>query len=317
MSDRGSAPQAATEETPRLDDLMMAMDVVDTLRHQEALVERELGQDSRDTRLKERLRDIYTSQGLEVTDRVLEQGIAALRESRFTYDRRGDGFARTLAMAWVRRGVVGTAIGIVLVVLVAAIGWQSWQATNAQRQAEQQEQRFGEALPAELAAVADMAGDAAETADAREAVARLRADGEAAIARRDGTEAAAAIAALEKLQADLRRTYELRVVSRPGEQSGVFRIPDVNEAARNYYLIVEAVDPDGNVIALPVTSEEDGSVEEVSIFGVRVPRSTYEAIARDKQADGIVDDAIIGRKPRGSLTETYVVPVEDGRIRTW
>lgn len=317
MSDRGSAPPAATEEAPRLDDLMMAMDVVDTLRHQDSLIERELGQDSRDSRLKERLRDIYTSQGLEVTDRVLEQGIAALRESRFTYDRRGDGFARMLAMAWVRRGIVGTALAIVLVVLVTAVGWQSWQASNAQRQAEQQEQRFAEALPAELAAVADMAGEAAETDDAREAIDRLRADGEAAIARRDGPAAAAAIAALEKLQADLRLTYELRVVSRPGEQSGVFRIPDVNDDARNYYLIVEAIDPDGQVITLPVASEEDGSIKDVRIFGVRVPKSTFDAVAADKQADGIVDDAIIGRKARGSLAETFVVPVLDGRILEW
>ncbi len=44
----------------KLDDLMLAMDVVDTLRHQEKLIERELGQEARDTALKTRLRSTST-----------------------------------------------------------------------------------------------------------------------------------------------------------------------------------------------------------------------------------------------------------------
>ena len=41
---------------PKLDELMLARDVVDTLRHQEGVVEKVLGEDSRDATLKERLR---------------------------------------------------------------------------------------------------------------------------------------------------------------------------------------------------------------------------------------------------------------------
>ncbi|MCB1487298.1 MAG: hypothetical protein KDJ88_07550, partial [Bauldia sp.] len=80
-----TAAPATEAPAPQLDDVMLAMDVVDTLRHQDSLVERELGQESRDEALKARLRQIYESQGLEVTDRILDQGIAALKESRFTY----------------------------------------------------------------------------------------------------------------------------------------------------------------------------------------------------------------------------------------
>ncbi len=84
MADVATAP--APEAPPaKLDDLMLAMDVVDTLRHEEALVEKELSQDMRDEALKKRLRQIYESQGLEVTDRILDEGIKALKESRFAY----------------------------------------------------------------------------------------------------------------------------------------------------------------------------------------------------------------------------------------
>ena len=53
-----SAPAAAAPTTApaKLDDLMLAMDVVDTLRHRERLVERELDEDAKEEQLIERLR---------------------------------------------------------------------------------------------------------------------------------------------------------------------------------------------------------------------------------------------------------------------
>ena len=73
----------------------------------------------------------------------------------------------------------------------------------------------------------------------------------------------------------LTQTYEVRIVSRPGEMSGIWRIPDANPNARNYYLIVEAVDAGGNVLTLPVRSEEDGEIKQVSRWGQRVPEAVF------------------------------------------
>ena len=70
---------------PKLDELMLAMDVVDTLRHQEGLVEKALGEDSRDATLKERLRALYEGQGLKVSDRILDDGIRALKAGAMAY----------------------------------------------------------------------------------------------------------------------------------------------------------------------------------------------------------------------------------------
>jgi hypothetical protein len=54
-----------------LDEVMLAMDVVDTLRHREELVAQELAGGDRDAAMLERLRRIYAAQGIEVPDHVL------------------------------------------------------------------------------------------------------------------------------------------------------------------------------------------------------------------------------------------------------
>ena len=92
-----------TVERPPLDDVMLAMDVVDTLRRRERMVARELDEHGRAEDLKQRLRRIYAQQGLDVPDHVIEQGVAALREDRFTYKPVTGGLGRRLAMIYVRR----------------------------------------------------------------------------------------------------------------------------------------------------------------------------------------------------------------------
>ena len=72
-----TAVAAGTPQT--LDDIMIAMDVVDTLRHREDLVRRELDEEQREAELIARLRKIYHDQGIEVPDRVLADGVKALQ----------------------------------------------------------------------------------------------------------------------------------------------------------------------------------------------------------------------------------------------
>ncbi len=76
--------EVVVKEQAPLDELMLAMDVVDTLRHKELMLAREVEADDREQRLLARLREIYTGQGIEVSDDVLKQGVAALQEERFS-----------------------------------------------------------------------------------------------------------------------------------------------------------------------------------------------------------------------------------------
>ncbi|WJR68763.1 DUF6384 family protein [Neorhizobium sp. CSC1952] len=310
-----SSPSGA--KGPALDELMLAMDVVDTLRHQEDVALRELAQDGRDDVLKERLRRIYESQGLTVSDRILDEGIKALKESRFTYEQTPPGLSRTLAGLWVRRGAFGKALAVLVVLAVAWIGWSVWQQTVAERTAEAARIELTETLPRQIAAAGQAALAEARTDDARERVEQLQSDASAALARSDAEAARVALADLDRVRGDLMRVYELRIVSRPGEQSGIFRIPDVNSGARNYYLIVEAVTPDGQLLSFPIRSEENGQTKTVSKWGVRVPQQTYEAVRRDKTDDGILQGEVLATKPRGALEPVFSMAVSGGEITEW
>ena len=108
-----------------LDDIMLAMDVVDTLRHREHLVRRELNEGAREAALLERLRDIYRGQGIAVSDDILAEGVRALKENRFVYTPPAPGLQVSLARAYVRRGSILRVVlaGLVLI----GIAWGGYQ----------------------------------------------------------------------------------------------------------------------------------------------------------------------------------------------
>lgn len=319
-------PASPPDKAPRdLDDMMLAMDVVDTLRHQENLVSRELSEHDRDAQLLQRLREIYHGQGIEVPDRILHEGVQALKEQRFVYTPPGPSFARTVARAWVNRGRIGRLLLTLLALL--AFGWGAYQfgvveparqrVAEAQAQAERNRIELAERLPAALAQGHEDVLRETQVPAAKDRADRLLADGRGAVARGDAEGARQALNDLEVLRAELRREYVLRIVSRPGEPTGVWRVPERNPAGRNYYLIVEPVAPDGRILNLPVTSEEDGRTVTASKWGVRVSEATAMQVQRDKSDDGIVQRNRLGEKRRGQLDVEYQMPVLNGAITQW
>ncbi|AMA55731.1 DUF6384 family protein [Bradyrhizobium sp. CCGE-LA001] len=326
MADQAaSTGQEHLKASSSLNDVMLAMDVVDTLRHQENLVSRELGEEQRDAQLLKRLREIYHGQGIEVPDRILMEGVQALGEQRFVYTPPPASFSRTIALAWVNRGRIGRRVLSLLALL--AFGWGAYhfgvvepaqrRAAQEQAQAERTRVDLAERLPAALEQKHEDLLREAKVAAARERADDLFADGKAAIARGDADGARKAANDLDMLRTELRREYVLRIVSRPGDATGVWRIPQRNPASRNYYLIVEPVTPDGRVLKLPVTSEEDGRTVEVSKWGVRVSEATAMQVQRDKNDDGIVQQNNLGEKRRGQLDVEYKLPVLGGAITQW
>jgi hypothetical protein len=145
----------------------------------------------------------------------------------------------------------------------------------------------------------------------------IRADGEKAVAAGDLEGARSAVSQLQDLRDRLDQEYVLRIVSRPGATSGVWRIPDANENARNYYLVVEALNRRAKPVTVSVTNEETGKAEAVTEWGVRVPEATFNKVRRDKEDDGIIQDDILGAKRRGTLEPDYVMPVSGGAITEW
>lgn len=311
-------PQPAAAPAPALDETMLAMDVVDTLRHAETLVERELSEGDRAAALTQRLREIYASQGIAVPERILAEGVARIAESRFTYQPTAPSFQRRLATLWATRARWGRATAVVaaLLVLVAGGWWFGIERpAELARIAEQRELQEG--LPRALTQEHERIGAATRNADALARAERLLQEGQAAARAGAAADARARLAEMQALRGDLAQDYQVRIVSRPGEQSGIWRVPNANTRARNYYLIVEAVDAQGRAVPVSITSEEDGRTARTAKWGLRVPEAEFERIRRDKQEDGVIDRPVIGRKPAGELATQWSVPTTGGAILQW
>jgi hypothetical protein len=478
--------ETRTSEKRPLDEVMLAMDVVDTLRHRRELVERELHSDVRDEQFRERIRQIYASQGMDVPDHIIDQGIAALKEERFSYQLAGEGLGRKLAELYVNRGRWLTRLGLALVVVLGAwaayqFGYKGYRAHQlgseiagmnarieganeqiqgllrsaqrggtavdeaaagppevvanavaarasesrqslrqaaallasagetsmqpnldrsdypdgvrqaAERVAEQEAllaqarseldsaqqglagirslrelagraeaqwqdflasdppsavrqlganfydrlraalqagetaeaekllSQFGsiQVLPTQLAAARDAAmAESGEDAATRRAQ-QLYDSGVGALANGDLDAAQQALQELQQLRERLVQEFNILIVTQPGELSGVWRVPERNPNARNYYLIVEALDRKGNPVSLSVTSEETGAVSTVSRWGLRVSERAFERVRADKQNDGIIQSRQVGAKRRGRLEPEYLIDTTGGAITSW
>lgn len=309
----------AVRDKSKLDDVLLAMDVVDTLRHREQLVLSELDAGAREAALLERLKDIYAAQGIDVPERILKEGVKALEEKRFLYEPPKPSLVVSLAKLYITRDRWLAPVSFAVVAFVALVGaYQVGVVAPAKANAARAQIELTETLPAELTRLhAEIGAVALEDAAALQADALL-ADGRKAVAAGDAKAARAAVDGLKTLQGDLTAIYQVRVVYGPGEEyTGVFRIPDDVPGARNYYLIVEAVDPAGRLVEVPVTSEEDRRSDRVSRWGQRVSEDVFNGVAADKGDDQIVQNAVIGQKAAGYLSPQYTVETPGGAILEW
>lgn len=301
-----------------LDEVMLAMDVVDTLRHRQDLATRELAGITREQQLIEKLRDIYHQQGIEVPDHILKEGVAALAESRFVYDPPKPGLGTTMARLYVGRKRWGKPVVAILAALViGSIGyfgvWQPYQAGQAQ----QAQQELAQGLPAQMDALYQTVFDETKVQQAVVDAEAIRKRGKAFAAEGNRPGAEKAVADLTALRDQLRLQYTLQVVNRPDVRSGFWTFPEVNTEATNYYVVVEALDDAGKALSLPILNEENGQTETVDIWAVRVPEAVYNAVAADKQDDGIIQGNEVGRKSDGFLDVEYNMPVSGGAVTRW
>lgn len=293
-----------------LDELMLAMDVVDTVQHRQLLVKRELSAEDRDRHLIERLREIYAAQGIDVPDHVLEEGVTALREDRFTYNPPEPGVGVTLARIYIDRGKWLKRTASVLAVVIALwAGYAMFVSGPAKQRLE--------AIPRELATHRQAIVRESKVDEVTARAEKLYVTGIAAMEEGDTKAAEDLVGQLSALRVQLEREYNLQIVSRPNERSGVWRVPERNPSARNYYIIVEAVTPDGGVLTLPITNEEDGRRYEVNKWGLRVDEPVFNRVAADKSDDGIIQNRRFGAKRSGYLEPEYLIPTTGATITDW
>ena len=293
-----------------LEDVMAAMDVVDTLRHQQAFAARELDDEGRRERLKERLKQLYQAQGIEVPDHVLEEGIAALEEERFQYQQVPTSWRRRLAHIWVGRTRWGKPLGFLTVLggLFSGVYFATDVLPQRQLLAE---------LPVELNTVVEQIADVSSDEEVTLQARRQLNQAKAALQEERVEDAQSVLADMQSVLSQLESTYSIRVIARAGEQSGAWRVPAINPSARNYYLIVEAVDEDNKAVVLDILDEETNRSKRVSTWGLRVSEETFFKVAADKQDDGIIQNNIVGSKKLGQMEPSFSIATTGGTITKW
>lgn len=127
---------------------------------------------------------------------------------------------------------------------------------------------------------------------------------------------------LDEVATRLAEEYTVTIVDRPGVKSGFERL--YNGRVSGYYLVVEALDRNGNALRRSIVNTETKSRDMVTMWGEEVELDVFERIVADKQKDGVVDENVVAKKVRGIMSEEFVLdggrgtPIAKGRrVTKW
>lgn len=301
--------QSADNQAP-LEDLMAAMDVVDTLRHEQGMVERELDAQTRRDKLLARLKELYSAQGIAVPEHVLQEGIDALEQERFQYQPVASSWRTKVAKAWVSRGRWGKPLGFLALVGSLFLGYFFIAEVLPEKQ---QKAALPQKIERSLAQIKNTSKnpDLLTQAEQNAQIARI------AIDNGEYDEAEDIVASMVSSADAIAQEYTIRIISRPNQSSGVWRVPENNPNGRNYYLIVEALDRNNRVLELEILNQENNKRVRTKQWGLRVNEQTFNQIAADKQDDGIIQNNQVGKKEVGFLKPRFSIPTTGATITKW
>lgn len=342
-------------------DMLRIMDVASTLRRQRETAESQLDVDAAKAMLRQRLLATAEAAGETVTAAEVDAAIEQYFARQHRYEDPPPSWRRLRAHLWVNRLQVVVGLGFALVLVFGAIALAgAYAAPTPRAQAPvasatpvvvtpppqptpvpapappvqapiaptpavvaptPQRDEFAEAwqdFQASMATARKLAGDDG----ARARLDQVMAVAEAAGPRKDLSRLRSARRELDEVVTRLDEEYEVRVVDRPGEQSGVDRY--FGGKLSGYYVIVEARTADGKTLRRRIVNHETKSRDEVMKWGEEVDETVWNRLVADKRADGVVDDALFARKRRGTLAEDVVMrggdkkPLVRGRsITSW
>lgn len=301
-----------------LDEMTRVMDVARTLRKETSIAERELNRDETIAMLRKKLREAADLAGDPTTDEQIEAAIRHYYDNLHEFQPPESGWENTLANVYVaRKQIVGWTMAAVAVALMTWGFWFSGMMPGQRRTEIRAQQTYSQVEEVtrtiESLATDGVVAEQAQQAQVEAATYRDRGDVNALEQLRDRLLQQASV---------LQDEYKLMIVSQG--QSGIDRYVGQDNAISGYYLIVEAVDSSGKPLPMRVRNAETGKYETATKWGEQVTKEVYEAVAADKQADGVVDAREFAVKRRGEtdLEVTLDGPggasIERGRqITTW
>jgi hypothetical protein len=343
-----------------MDDMLRIMDVATALRRQRETAEAQLDVATAKIRLRERLLATAAAAGEPVTAAEVDAAIEEYFRRQHEYRDPPRSWTRLWAHLGVMRGSLLVMVCVLSIATVGVIFLAQSVASSFTRPPEQPKPEvprpvfstpptqtspvpYVAPLPTprapvpapvrdtgtELAALwASFERDAAAATalaaddDARRRVQRVVTLGTSANTAGDLVRLRSVSRDLAALMQRLDEEYVVTIVSRQGEQSGIDRYQDGKLSG--YYVIVEAIAPNGSRLSQRIKNAETGSTDAVTKWGELVPEAVWSRIVADKKADGVIDDAEFARKVRGSYAESTTIldgsgkPLRRGRqITRW
>ena len=309
VANNGSNSNDVNYKKAPLEDVMAAMDVVDMLRHDQSIAQRELDGEGRRERLLERLRNMYAAQGIEVPDHVLVEGIDALEQERFQYTPVKPSWKTKLARLWVSRSSWGKPVMLIMLAAVLAVSFYFFFYVMPERSMRAN-------LPVDLSRSVAQISSTAKNPQLVVQAKALALNAQQAMSNNNYSKAQSILQKMQLLQQQISQEYAIRVISRSNENSGVFRNPP-GQTTRNYYLIVEAVNADNEPVELTIINQENNKAVRKKTWGLRVNEATFYKIASDKSDDGIIQNNMVGRKLAGYVAHEYSIPTTGATITEW
>ncbi len=315
--------QTVPDQSP-LDEVMLAMDIVDTLRHEQSQVEAELNEEARERALVARVRKIYEQQGIEVPEAVVAEGVLAMKRERLVFRPPPRSWKVRAAEMWVdrRRWIL---LMVTAGAIALGIGWISGREERARTRREAIESQANAASATQNRAEIESillrhGGPTPPNITDRALVERrelLLREAQGGLASGDLDRAKSRAHELRSLDLFVSAELELKIVAHASATSGVERTSREDRNVQLYYLIVESRDHRGSPWPIDVQDEASGERKASAVFGIRVPKAVYDRVKADKLDNRIVDDALVGQKLPGQGKIRWLVDFEGGMILQW
>jgi hypothetical protein len=293
-------------EKPKFEELLLTMDAVDQLRAKDTELAKYAQTDDQKAAIKSRLLAIYQSQGITVSDEILQQGIEAHFNNRFIY-KPLTGLPRSLALAWINRKKTGLTAGLaacsILFLVLACWAFAILPGQTLQREKFELTQRLD--------------SDRKRVTQNIEPLNTIQLNVKASIAAGKINEAKSQIANLEKYIILLPKQINFRIVDKPGTKSGVVWKSRNVPSAKDYYLIVEALDPENNPVQIPITDRITQKSVWTNMFGVNVPEAVFEHYRAEKIRTGLIHNPVIGQKPANQFNFQFNTTTNNAYINAW
>ena len=301
-------------EQANVKSVLRIMDVASELRKKREQAEGELNVDDAKAEIREKILATAEITGEQLTPQEIDAAIDSFYGGLYRFEKPERNLQYRLAQLYIARSTLFRRILLPLMLVLAV--WYGFQTMGSLRESKHNARiaKQLDILPAQAKKL-----HTACLAVARDDTARTRAND--LFAKVASAEAAQDLKILEELNAKfqklldlLRQEYQVVVVNRPGERSGIDRYFSDQRGQRvsGYYLIVEAHDSNGQRIPIEIESKESNSRGEVLTWAERVPKSVYDRIRQDKMKDGTLEEVLFARKELGFTDMTVVMKDQSG-----